>query len=157
MNTRAEGIPPGAMPGRVPVRPIVELTPAWARAVADALLAVADQAHATEPESLLIDDCWVGEDLAVYFRYRILRPYEIRLARREPDVSIDLTSGGYALDAQSQGFYLFHDLYAPPPAQWTDPLGYEWYGFGVEDAASWPTAVEQPRLVTLRARNGEAS
>jgi hypothetical protein len=77
---------------------------------------------------------------------------------RIADPHIDPTSSGYALDAHTQAFYLYHDLPEGPGPAWIDHLGYRWYGFGPEPTSSWEAAVEQqPRVVTLRQRTEEPS
>ncbi|MFC5996817.1 hypothetical protein ACFQE5_21650 [Pseudonocardia hispaniensis] len=144
--------PLGRPEENTPLRPVVELTAEWATAVAQEFVDLVwrEQERGLEPLPPPVDECWVGQDLAVYIRYRI---GDWRLGRRIPDPHIDPTSGGYALSAREQGFYFFHDLYSPPPREFTDRLGYEWYQCGPEPEPerSWRYAVEeQPRIATVR-------
>lgn len=93
-----------------------------------------------------IDECWVGADLALYVRYS---PIGLRFGKRVAHLEIDVTGSGPAQDAGTQAMYIFHDLYGPPPAQWTDSRGYGWSGAPPE-TGSWEDAVEhQPRIVTV--------
>jgi hypothetical protein len=152
------GVPPGASPDSVPVRPVVELTPQWAEAVGRKILDVADSDSEHDISATRIDECWVGADLAIYVRHRLGTEQDYRVGRRIADPHIDPTSCGYALDAHSQAVYLYYDLPGPPDPSWIDHLGYRWYGSGPEPTPSWEAAVErQPRVVTLRQRTEEPS
>lgn len=151
------GVPPGTTPDCVPARPVVELTTEWAAAVAEAILDSADEAGRKGLDPPVIDECWVGGDLAIYLRYRIGPDARVRIGRRIPDSHIDPTSGGYALGLPEQGFAYLHDLAAPPHGPWTDRVGYEWHGYGSPPPQpSWEDAVEGERLRTLRAPDAQA-
>jgi hypothetical protein len=96
-----------------------------------------------------IDDCWIGADLALYVRYR---GGDLLLGKRVDDLHLDVTGGGYAIDAASQARNIFHDLYGPPPASWTDRLGYRWSGPAPEQP--WEYALDtQPRIATVTSKD----
>lgn len=140
--------PLGQPEKNTPLRPVVELTAEWATAVAREFVDVVREAQEKNLDPPPIDECWVGQDLAMYIRYRI---GTWTLGRRIPDPHIDPTSGGYALGEREQAFYYLYDLHSPPPRAWTDRLGYEWYGFGPQPDPSWEYAVEEmPRIATTR-------
>lgn len=158
MTGHEQGVPPGGTPDNTPVRPVVVLTAQWAEDVGRALLHWADDAERKGLSPPAIDEVWVGADLALYVRYRVGAIDEVRVGRRVPNSHIDPTSSGYAESAEKQGFAYLYDLQGPPFVAWVDRLGYQWYCYGPTPQESWEFAVEQqPRLVTLRARNGEAS
>ncbi len=137
-----------------PLRPVVELTPEWATAVAYAFIDVVTSEERQGLDPPQVDECWVAEDLAVYLRYRVGVDGEIKVGTRIPDSNIDPTSAGYALDPRQQAFYFLHDIDTAPPAQWTDQLGYGWFGYESPPQGSWQYAVEElPRIVTVRRLN----
>lgn len=128
----------------------MELTAAWATSVAEAILDSTVAAGRNGLAPPIIDECWVGADLAIYLRYRIGPDARIRIGRRIPDAHIDPTSGGYALGPREQGFAYLHDLQAPPHGPWTDRAGYEWHGYGAPPHLSWCDAVAGARIRTLQ-------
>lgn len=149
--TGEAGVPPGCSAENTPVRPVVELTPEFATSVAYEILEVAQSESRRGVDYFPIDECWVGEDLSIYLRYRLGVDGSYRAGWRIHNPHIDPTSSGYALDSHSQGFYFYHDLAAPPEPEWVDRLGYRWYGYGPTPSLSWEAIVDQqPRIITLR-------
>lgn len=151
MSSGDEGQRLGRPVQNAPLRPMVELTPEWATAVAHAFLDVVMSEERQGLEPPRVDECWVAEDLAIYLRYRVGIDAQIKVGTRIPDSHIDPTSAGYALDPRQQALYFLHDIDAVPPAQWADRLGYGWFGYESPPRGSWQYAVEElPRIVTVR-------
>lgn len=152
------GVPPGRSETNVPVRPVIDLTPEWATAIARQLLGRLDDARQRGWDPPVVDECWIAADRGIYIRYSIPVETNNRVGWIILESNIDPTSGGYALSPEDQGSHYFHTMHTPELPQWTDRLGYGWFRYGSPPRPSWEAAVEQqPRLVTLRARNGEAS
>lgn len=144
----------GAPTSNTPVRPVVRLTEALAVGVAREILVLADRLTEAGYEPVLIDECWVGEDLAIYIRYTSSFNPVAHAGQRIPNASIDLTSGGYAQDDATQAQWFLHDLQGPAVSVWTDPLGYDWASYDPQPD-SWEYSVEQlPRLATVKERSG---
>lgn len=151
MSGDDEKRPLGSPVENAPLRPVVELTPEWATAVASEFLDVVASEERQGLHPAQVDECWVAEDLAIYVRYRVGIDREFKRGTRYPDSHIDPTSAGYARDPREQGFYWLHNIEAASPAQWVDRLGYGWFGHESPPQGSWRYAVEElPRIVTLR-------
>lgn len=154
MSGRERDVPEGRSPENTPVRPVVELTAVWTEEVGRALLRWAEDAERKHLVPPRFDEVWVGDDLALYIRYRVGGEDEVRVGRRISDPHIDPTSGGFAESADKQGFAYLYDLQAPTFVAWTDQSGYQWYGYDPQPRGSWEAAVErQPRRTTIRHRS----
>jgi hypothetical protein len=93
----------------------------------------------------LIDETWVGTDLALYLRYRVGAH---KLAARFR-LDVDPSSGAWPTDADQFAAAVFHALPAEPePDPFVDELGYRWWSAAVPHIG-WPTAVDSRRIVTI--------
>jgi hypothetical protein len=94
-----------------PTRPPVAETAGWSIEVAGKLVEYIRTYPWGERTPIGVDDCWIGEDLALCLRYRAA---DLLLGKRVSDLHLDVTGGGYAIDSATQAMYIFHDLYGPP-------------------------------------------
>jgi hypothetical protein len=144
----------GSPEPNTPVRPVVHLTGSWAISVARAFLVVVERERAAGLDPVIIDECWVGTDLAIYIRYTSSFNPEAHAGQRIPNSNIDPTSGGYAEDRDKQGLWFLHDLQGPANSVFVDSLGYDWASYDPQPE-SWQYSVEQlPRLATVKERSG---
>lgn len=149
-----EGPELGSPEPNTPVRPVVHLTESWTISVAQAFLQVVERERAAGLDPVIIDECWVGTDLAIYIRYTSSFNSGAHAGHRIPNSNIDPTSGGYAEGPDKQGLWFLHDLQGPSESVFVDPLGYEWAGYDPQPE-SWQYCVEQlPRLATVKERSG---
>lgn len=144
----------GAPGPNTPVRPIIRLTETLAVTVAEEIVKLAERLTKAGSDPVLIDECWVGEDLAIYIRYTSSFNPTAHAGQRITNANIDLTSGGYAEDEATQAQWFLHDLQGPSESVFVDPLGYDWAGYDPQPE-SWQYSVEQlPRLATVKERSG---
>lgn len=95
-----------------------------------------------------VDECWIGEDLAIYLRYS---QRSDRLGLRISDLTADVHAGG-ALDisrsttSAEQAIDFFENYLVDGPglaSRWTDEIGTAWWAD--EAVPSWNGAVNGPR------------
>lgn len=151
----------------------VDLMRTWALSVAENLVDRAECEHRRRiersggvdaaPEFHVVVESWVADDCAIYLRYR---HYGSRIGVRIADLDLDRVTGTRLDHARrddllgsSVGFA--NNLYdtvlesGPPPAEereWTDSLGYEWWG-DPTPPRGWNRAIhDTPRLETISVR-----
>lgn len=129
----------------------------WSLAVARMLVWRSVRDGNSGDSELSIQECWVGEDLAVYARYLW---FSRRMAARCGQIDADpatstrfdaFNRNTHASSSGQQASNLYDIQLAEGPycgAEWTDSLGYEWWGDTPEEG--WKKTVEQlPRLNTV--------
>lgn len=104
----------------------------------------------------VVDECWVGEDLAIYLRYT---QRSRRLGLRLAELTVDVHSGqgldvtmrkGISATSAEQAINFFENYVADGPgavSDWADVRGHLWWGD--TPGTSWLDAVEGPRESTI--------
>ena len=121
----------------------------WASAVAVALVVVATKAHATFPHDPVLTDCWVGEDLAVYARYR----YDgAERGHRSARLGRDERAPEFVHSPRDIAVQLWHEFGVGAATDHVDSSGRSWTGDPPAPPSTWAYAVEQmPRAFTALA------
>jgi hypothetical protein len=110
-------------------------------------VSVARRVHrrGTGTSPLIIDETWVGTDLALYLRYRVGAH---KLAARFR-LDVDPTTGTYPTDAEHLACAVFEALPTEPRAEpFVDEVGYRWWTTAAPHSG-WPAAVHSRRIVTI--------
>jgi hypothetical protein len=110
-------------------------------------VSVARRVHrrGTGASPLIIEETWVGTDLALYLRYR--RDTHKLGARFRLD--LDPATGTHPTDADHLASAVFEALPVEPQTEaFVDELGYRWWSTSVPHSG-WTAAVRSLRIVTI--------
>ena len=99
----------------------------------------------TGASPLIIEETWVGTDLALYLRYRV-DTHKLGARFR---LDLDPSTGTYPTDADHLASAVFAALPGEPQAEaFVDELGHRWWSASVPHSG-WRAAVRSLRIVTI--------
>jgi hypothetical protein len=110
-------------------------------------VSVARRVHrrCTGASPLIIEETWVGTDLALYLRYRV-DTHKLGARFR---LDVDPATGASPTDADHLASAVFSALPSEPqPDAFVDSLGYHWWSTAVPHSG-WTAAVRSLRVVTI--------
>jgi hypothetical protein len=110
-------------------------------------VSVARRVHrrGTGASPLIIEETWVGTDLALYLRYRV-DTHKLGARFR---LDLDPSTGTYPTDADHLASAVFAALPGEPQAEaFVDELGHRWWSASAPHSG-WRAAVRSLRIVTI--------
>jgi hypothetical protein len=119
----------------------------WAEGVAVALVEHASAEASSRPMGPTLQDCWVGEDLALYVRYRYA---DKPVAHRAAEIGPNTVAPDFTRTRKNAALRVWHELGGSAPPAYVDEQGYAWSGDAPGAPVTWAYVIERmPRTFTV--------